>query len=300
MVTRKKTRLGFTARVTVPATLTVTAEKDPNAIEIFVRRDTMTVIYGQFFRHDWPEDEGAQPAFLRSLSTQLRDARSRVINRAAELCRKTLTAVPADPLSWGVPADETPRGIPATLLTLAERARVRNSEQKRGEADVYVHDDGPVHLSGDDFALFATAALREGVTTGRRRTKEMIELWGRAVPLGPGHPLIPFAFSGDESDGQVWLARGAAPKAAAARGKRFCSRPEPQDPVAVNARYFRIVQTYFPGATFSAVKPYDQEVFAAHQGDALAGCAAFITGRMPEGVRRMFEATRPCQAAEAA
>lgn len=268
MSNKRNPRLGYTARVSVPATLTVTAEKDPNEIEITVHCGVTNVIRGKFFRCDWPEDEAAQPAFLRSLTNSLCKARQPVITRAVALCRKTLKQVPADPLAWGVPFAEMPDTIPAALTTARERATEEGHEPKPGDRDLIVIDQGGLHLTGDRYALFALTELREGLTTSRRRVAELADVWRGVTAAGPGRPLSPLAFSGDAGGGRVWF-----------EGRN-----------AVPARYLRIIRAHFPRATFSAVPHHDREVLAVHQDGLLVACVAFYRDAPPEGVNRIIAA----------
>lgn len=268
MSNRRKPRLGYTARVSVPATLTVTAEKDPNEIEIAVRRDTVTFVRGKFFRYDWPEDEAAQPAFLCSLSNSLREARRPVITRAVALCRKTLKQVPADPLAWGLPFAEMPDTLPAALTTARERAAEDRQEPKPGARDLVVIDQSDLHLTSDRYALFALTELREGLTTTRRRAAELADAWRHMTAAGPGRPLSPLAFSGGADHGHVWF-----------EGRS-----------AVPARYVRIIQAHFPRATFSAVRHHNREILVAHQDGLLVACVSFYRGESPEGASRIIAA----------
>lgn len=277
MSNKRKPRLGYTARVSVPATLTVTAEKDPNEIEIAVRRGTVTFARGKFFRYDWPGDEAAQPAFLRSLSNSLREARRPVITRAVALCRKTLKQVPADPPAWGVPFAEMPDTIPAALATARERAAEDRQEPKPGDRDLVVIDQGDLHLTSDRYALFALTELREGLTTTRRRAAELADAWQHIAAAGPGRPLSPLAFSGGVGDGHVWF-----------EGRS-----------AVAARYLRIIQAHFPRSTYSAVRHYDREILAAHQDGLLVACVSFYRGESPEGVSRIIAAALEAEDAAA-
>lgn len=268
MSNKRKPRLGYTARVSVPATLTVTAEKDPNEIEITVHCGVTNVVRGKFFRYDWPEDEAAQPAFLRSLTNSLREARRPVITRAVALCRRTLKQVPADPLAWGVPFAEMPVTIPAALTTARERAAEDRQEPKPGDRDLVVIDQGDLHLTSDRYALFALTELREGLTTTRRRASELADAWRHITAAEPGRPLSPLAFSGDTGDGHIWF-----------EGRS-----------AISARYLRIIQAHFPHATFSAVPHHSREVLAVHQDGLLVACVSFYRGESPGGVGRIIAA----------